>query len=80
MLGAFVGQFFTGGSGTKIGPITIPGGGIAVVVGVIWTAVWAAYHLVYARRAFTHGEDWRRREDAVAAAHVDAAEPLPDAP
>jgi L-asparagine transporter-like permease len=80
VLGAFVGQFFTGGSGTKIGPITIPGGGIAVVVGVIWTAVWAAYHLIYARRAFTHGEDWRRQEDAVAAAHVDAAEPLPDAP
>jgi L-asparagine transporter-like permease len=66
VLGALVGQFFTGGSGTKIGPVTIPGGGVAIVVGVIWTAVWAAYYLGYARRAFSHGADWRRQEDEVA--------------
>jgi L-asparagine transporter-like permease len=67
VLGAFVGQFFTGGSGTTVGPVTIPGGGIAIVVGVIWTLLWSAYYLLYARRAFSHGEEWRRREDEVAA-------------
>jgi L-asparagine transporter-like permease len=67
VLGALVGQFFTGGSGNKLGPLTIPGGGLAVVVGVIWTAVWAGYYLLYARRAFSHGAEWRSQEDAVAA-------------
>jgi L-asparagine transporter-like permease len=67
VLGALVGQFFTGGSGTKIGPITIPGGGLAVVVGVVWTVVWAIYYLGFARRVFTHGAAWRSQEDAVAA-------------
>lgn len=56
---ALVGQFFTGGSGTAFGPFTIPGGGIAVVVGLIWTAAWTAYYLLFARRYFTHGEAWR---------------------
>src|SRR6185437_13412664 len=85
VIGALVGQFFTGGSGTKIGPITIPGGGVSVVVGVIWTIIWSIYYLAYARRRFSHGEEWRNQEDAVAAeasarasAGADTAEPLPD--
>lgn len=85
VLGALVGQFFTGGSGTKIGPVTIPGGGVAIVVGVIWTVVWAIYYLAYARRAFSHGADWRRQEDEVAAQTGTAdgpltADPLPESP
>lgn len=80
VLGALIGQFFTGGSGTKVGPITIPGGGLAVVVGVIWTLVWSAYYLGYARRVFTHGEAWRSQEDAVAAETVAEAEPRPQEP
>ena len=56
---ALIGQFFTGGSGTAFGPFTIPGGGIAIVVGLIWTAIWTAYYLLFARRHFTHGEAWR---------------------
>ena len=85
VIGALVGQFFTGGSGTKIGPVTIPGGGVSVVVGVIWTIIWSIYFLTYARRRFGHGDEWRSQEDAVAAettaaaaANPDAAEPLPD--
>jgi L-asparagine transporter-like permease len=74
VLGALVGQFFTGGSGNKIGPITIPGGGLAIVVGVIWTVVWAVYYLAFARRTFTHGAEWRSREDAVAAETAETAE------
>jgi amino acid transporter, AAT family len=80
VLGALIGQFFTGGSGTKIGPITIPGGGLAVVVGVIWTLVWSAYYLGYARRVFTHGAAWRSQEDAIAAETVSEAEPRPPEP
>jgi len=85
VVGALVGQFFTGGSGTKIGPITIPGGGVSVVVGVIWTIIWSVYYLAYARRRFGHGAEWRSQEDAVAAETTetqptapDIAEPLPD--
>jgi L-asparagine transporter-like permease len=85
VVGALVGQFFTGGSGTKIGPITIPGGGVSVVVGVIWTIIWSIYYLAYARRRYRHGDKWRSQEDAVAAettatasADPGAAEPLPD--
>lgn len=59
---ALIGQFFTGGAGTPLGPFTIPGGGIAVVVGMVWTAIWTAYYLFYARRRFTHGEQWRAHE------------------
>jgi L-asparagine transporter-like permease len=84
VLGALIGQFFTGGSGTKIGPITIPGGGLSVVVGVIWTIIWSIYYLAYARRKFRHGDEWRSQEDAVAAenaasapADPGTAEPLP---
>lgn len=87
VVGALIGQFFTGGSGTKIGPITIPGGGIAIVVGVIWTVVWSIYYLAYARRKFGHGEEWRSQEDAVAAETAELpaegpaiSEPLPDSP
>jgi L-asparagine transporter-like permease len=84
VLGALIGQFFTGGSGNKIGPITIPGGGLAIVVGVIWTVVWSGYYWFYARRKFTHGDEWRSREDAVAAETAETAapavqtEPLPE--
>jgi amino acid transporter, AAT family len=80
VLGALIGQFFTGGSGTKVGPITIPGGGLAVVVGVVWTLVWSAYYLGYARRVFTHGAAWRSQEDAVAAETVAEAESRPQEP
>ena len=80
VLGALVGQFFTGGSGTSIGPVTIPGGGLAIVVGVIWSVVWAIYYLAYARRKFTHGDEWRQQEDAVAGRAVTEAEPLPGTP
>jgi L-asparagine transporter-like permease len=80
VLGALIGQFFTGGSGSKIGPITIPGGGLAVVVGAIWTVLWSAYYLGYARRKFTHGAEWRSHEDAVAAQTVAEAEPVPADP
>jgi L-asparagine transporter-like permease len=74
VIGALVGQFFTGGSGTKLGPVTIPGGGIAIVVGVIWTIVWSIYYLAFARRKFTHGEEWRSREDEVAAQNATTAD------
>ncbi len=67
---ALVGQFFTGGSGTAFGPFRIPGGGIAVVVGLIWTAGWTAYYLLFARRYVTHGDEWRAQE-----AERDAREP-----
>jgi amino acid transporter, AAT family len=80
VLGALIGQFFTGGSGTKVGPITIPGGGLAVVVGVIWTLVWSAYYLGYARRVFTHGAAWRSQEDAVAGETVAEPESRPSEP
>jgi L-asparagine transporter-like permease len=85
VLGALVGQFFTGGSGYKLGPVTIPGGGIAIVVGVIWTIVWSIYYLAYARRKFTHGAEWRRQEDAIAAGTAPETEsrptnPLPEPP
>jgi L-asparagine transporter-like permease len=80
VLGALVGQFFTGGSGNKIGPITIPGGGLAIVVGVIWTLLWSAYYLGYARRKFTHGAEWRSREDAVAAETAQTAQAVPTKP
>lgn len=59
---ALGGQFFTGGAGNKFGPITIPGFGIAVVVGIIWTVVWTLYYLLFARHYFTHGAEWRAQE------------------
>jgi L-asparagine transporter-like permease len=80
VLGALIGQFFTGGAGQKLGPLTIPGGGLAVVVGVIWTVIWGAYYLGYARRKFTHGDAWRRQEDEVAGQVATEPEPLPPGP
>jgi len=62
---AVVGQFFFG-SGTRIGPITIPGSGLTVVVGIIWTALWALYFLSVGR-TFRHGDTWRAARDAGAA-------------
>lgn len=73
VVGALVGQFFTGGSGSKLGPVTIPGGGLAIVVGAIWTLLWSAYYLLYARRAFSHGARWRSQEDDVAGQTVTPA-------
>ena len=63
--------------------VTMAGFGLAIVVGVIWTLVWSAYYLFFARRVFTHGEEWRSREDAVAAETAEtppavATEPLPE--
>jgi L-asparagine transporter-like permease len=58
---ALGGQFFFG-SGTKIGPLTIPGSGAVVVYGVIWTLVWAIYFLIWGRH-FTHGDEWRKEEE-----------------
>lgn len=65
---ALIGQFFTGGSGTPLGPITIPGGGIVVVAGVIWTLIWIAYYYAYGRN-LRHGEEWAVRERELRAAH-----------
>ncbi len=45
---ALIGQFFVPGSNT-FGPITIPGSGLTIVVGLIWTLIWAAYYLTLAR-------------------------------
>jgi amino acid transporter, AAT family len=45
---AFVGQFFFG-SGTTIGPVTIPGNGVTVVVGLVWTGLWTLYYLTMGR-------------------------------
>ncbi len=57
VLVAFVGQFFYS-SGTTIGPITIPGNGLTVVVGLLWTLIWALYYMALGR-TFTHGESRR---------------------
>jgi L-asparagine transporter-like permease len=57
VLAALIGQFFAPGS-TTIGPISIPGSGAVVVIGIIWTLVWAVYYLTIAR-GFSHGHDWR---------------------
>ncbi len=65
---ALVGQFFTGGSGTPLGPITIPGGGIVVVAGVIWTLIWIAYYYAYGRN-LRHGDVWAARERELRAAY-----------
>jgi L-asparagine transporter-like permease len=68
VLAALIGQFFTGGSGTSLGPITVPGGGFTVVVGVVWTLLWTAYYFGVAGR-FTHGREWAARERELRAAH-----------
>jgi L-asparagine transporter-like permease len=63
VLVAFGGQFFFG-SGTGIGPITIPGSGLTVVVGIVWTIVWALYYLAIGRN-FKHGQAWRAAQDTL---------------
>ena len=65
VLTAFIGQFFNG-SGNSLGPFTIPGSGLTVVIGIIWTVIWALYFLLIGRR-FTHGERWRAQQQSVAA-------------
>lgn len=70
VLVAFIGQFFVG-SGQSIGPIPIPGTGLTVVVGLIWTAFWTLYYFAIGSK-FSHAKAWRdqqRREtDAATAA------------
>ena len=66
VLVAFIGQFFNG-SGTSVGPLTIPGNGLVVVLGLVWTLVWAVYFLLIGRR-FTHGEAWRAHQETLAQA------------
>jgi L-asparagine transporter-like permease len=61
VLVALGGEFFFG-SGTKIGPITIPGSGAVVVYGIIWTLIWAAYFQIKGRH-YTHGDEWRAQEE-----------------
>jgi hypothetical protein len=51
----------TGGSGTPLGPITIPGGGIVVVAGVIWTLIWIVSYYAYGRN-LPYREEWAARE------------------
>jgi L-asparagine transporter-like permease len=60
VLAALIGQFFAPGS-QAIGPINIPGSGAVVVIGIIWTLIWAAYYLVIAR-GFGHGHEWRAQQ------------------
>jgi L-asparagine transporter-like permease len=57
VLAALIGQFFAPGS-TVVGPISIPGSGGVVVIGILWTLVWAVYYLLIAR-GFGHGHEWR---------------------
>src|SRR5438270_820142 len=57
VLAALIGQFFAPGS-TVIGPISLPGTGGVVVIGILWTLIWAAYYLLIAR-GFGHGHEWR---------------------
>ena len=65
---AFIGQFFVG-SGQSLGPIPIPGSGLTVVVGLIWTAFWALYYLAIGR-TFSHAKAWRAQQDGEAAAQA----------
>jgi hypothetical protein len=63
-----VGQFFYS-SGTTIGPITIPGNGLTVVVGLLWTLIWALYYMALGR-TFTHGEARRAGQGGTPAART----------
>lgn len=65
---AFIGQFFNG-SGNQLGPVTIPGSGLTVVIGIIWTVVWALYFLFIGRR-FTHGQEWKAQQRSMTEAAV----------
>jgi L-asparagine transporter-like permease len=64
VLGALIGQFFIAGSQKVLG-ISIAGGGSTVVIGIAWTLLWSAYYLLYARKTYTHGDEWRVREEAM---------------
>jgi L-asparagine transporter-like permease len=71
---AMVGQFFVG-SGNTFGPITIPGSGITVVVGVIWTVFWAGYYLFVGRR-LAQGSAWQQQAAGAAAYQAEGPGPL----
>ena len=60
VLVAFIGQFFVG-SGQTIGPIPIPGTGLTVVVGLIWTAFWTLYYFAIGSK-FSHAQAWRDQQ------------------
>lgn len=60
VLVALIGQFFVGSGNTFFG-ITIPGSGFVVVIGLVWTLIWAIYYLVIGR-TFTHGARWQAAE------------------
>jgi L-asparagine transporter-like permease len=80
VVGAFVGQFFLPGH-TDVGPVSIPGGGLSVVVGVVWTALWAAYYFLHGRRAYTHGAEWHVREGEILREYADSfGAPPPETP
>jgi len=72
VLVAFIGQFFVG-SGQSLGPISIPGSGLTVVVGLIWTAFWALYFLAIGRR-FPHARARRERDAADTSAPAPAGQ------
>ena len=61
VVAALVGQFFAPGS-QAIGPINIPGSGAVVVIGIVWTALWAIYYLAIAR-GWGHGHQWRASQE-----------------
>jgi L-asparagine transporter-like permease len=74
VLVALGGQFFNPGS-NALGPFTIPGTGLTVVLGVIWTVIWAIYFVVVTPR-FTHGEEWQKAQaEAEAADAIPAGDP-----
>jgi L-asparagine transporter-like permease len=64
VLTAFIGQFFVG-SGQSLGPFTVPGTSLTVILGIIWTVVWAVYFLLIGRR-FSHGDEWRASQNRLA--------------
>ena len=70
---AMVGQFFVG-SGNTFGPITIPGSGIAVVVGVIWTVFWGGYYLLVGRK-LAQGSAWQQQVAVTAAYQAEGPGP-----
>jgi L-asparagine transporter-like permease len=73
VLVAFIGQFFVG-SGQSLGPFTVPGTSLTVILGIIWTIVWAVYFLLIGRR-FSHGEQWRAAQNRTGSV---AAETTPE--
>jgi L-asparagine transporter-like permease len=75
VLVAFIGQFFFG-SGNQLGPFKIPGNGLVVVIGIIWTIIWSIYFLAIGSR-FRHGDVRRQQEEDARLARV-AAESTPN--